>query len=109
MGIGKHYRALQRTSQDHTKEYGIGAISVTWEQVAAFRLARHHLLERAPTKALLSVVGDMGGAQAQLLSAAQLSLWSRVRDLRITDIEDAFRKRRLVKAACMRRTLFLVP
>ena len=85
------------------------SFSVTWEQVAAFRLARHHLLERAPTKALLSVVGDMAGAQAQLLSAAQLSLWSRVRDLRITDIEDAFRKRRLVKAACMRRTLFLVP
>ena len=45
--------------------------SVTWNQVAAFRLARHHLSERAPTKALLSVVRDMAGAQAQLLSAAQ--------------------------------------
>jgi hypothetical protein len=83
--------------------------SVTWNQVAAFRLARHHLLERAPTKALPSVVGDMAGAQAQLLSAAQISLWSRVRDLRIAHVEEAFRKRSLVKASCMRRTLFLVP
>ena len=83
--------------------------SVTWDQVAAFRLARHHLLERAPRKALVSVVGDMTGAQAQLLSAAQISLWSRVRDLQITHIEKAFSERRLVKAACMRRTLFLVP
>jgi hypothetical protein len=83
--------------------------SATWNQVAAFRLARHHLAERAPTKALVSVAGDMTGAQAQLLSAAQISLWSRVRDLQITHVEEALSKRALVKAACMRRTLFLVP
>jgi len=83
--------------------------SVTWEQVAAFRLARHHLSERAPAKALISVVGDMTGAQAQLLSAAQISLWSRVRDLRIAHVEEALSERILVKASCMRRTLFLVP
>jgi hypothetical protein len=51
----------------------------------------------------------MTGAQAQLLSAAQLSLWSRVRDLRLAHVEEALSKRTLVKAACMRRTLFLVP
>lgn len=83
--------------------------SVTWNQVAAFRLSRHHLAERAPTKALISVVHDMAGAQAQLLSAAQISLWSRVRDLRIAHVEEALSKRALVKASCMRRTLFLVP
>src|SRR5215216_5128596 len=83
--------------------------SVTWKQVAAFRLARHHLWERAPKKALLSVVRDMGGAQAQLLSAAQVSLWSRVRDLQIAQLEKALSDRTLVKASCMRRTLFLVP
>ena len=83
--------------------------SVTWNQVAAFRLARHHLLERAPVEALISVAGDMTGAQAQLLSAAQISLWSRVRALRIVDLEQAMRERTLVKASCMRRTLFLVP
>jgi hypothetical protein len=82
---------------------------VTGSQVAAFRLARHHLLERAPLQTLLSVAGDMSGAQAQLLSAAQLSLWSRVRDLHIADIEKAMSRRTLVKASCMRQTLFLVP
>ena len=82
---------------------------MTWNQVAAFRLSRHHLAERAPTKALISVVNDMAGAQAQLLSAAQISLWSRVRDLRIAHVEEALSERMLVKAACMRRTLFLVP
>jgi hypothetical protein len=51
----------------------------------------------------------MGGAQAQLLSAAQLSLWARVRDLRQADIQRVLSERTLVKAACMRRTLFLVP
>jgi hypothetical protein len=51
----------------------------------------------------------MAGAQAQLLSAAQISLWSRVRDLRLAQVEEALRERLLVKASCMRRTLFLVP
>jgi hypothetical protein len=51
----------------------------------------------------------MGGAQAQLLSAAQISLWSRVQGLRIADVDEALRERTLVKASCMRRTLFLVP
>lgn len=84
-------------------------LSVTWKQVAAFRLSRHHLVERASTEFPLSVVRDMAGVQAQLLSAAQISLWSRVRDLRIADVEEALRERTLVKASCMRRTLFLVP
>ena len=85
------------------------SFSVTWDQVAAFRLTRHHLVERAPKKALLSVAGDMAGAQAQLLPAAQIALWARVQALQIADVEAALSKRRLVKAACMRRTLFLVP
>jgi DNA glycosylase AlkZ-like len=83
--------------------------SVTWDQVAAFRLAQHHLLERASLKDLLSVAGDMAGAQAQLPSAAQLSLSSRIHDLQIAEIEKALHKRTLVKASCMRCTLFLVP
>lgn len=83
--------------------------AVTWKQVAAFRLSRQHLAKRAPREALLSVASDMSGAQAQLHSAAQISLWARVRDLEIGHVEHAVRERRLVKAACMRRTLFLVP
>lgn len=84
-------------------------LSVTWEQVAAFRLARHHLLERTPAKALLTVASDMGGAQAQLQSAAQISLWARTIDLQEHQIEKAMEEQKLVKASCMRSTLFLVP
>lgn len=84
-------------------------ISVTWGQVAAFRLAQHHLLNRASKKSLLSVADDMTGAQAQLVSAAHLSLWARIRDLEPKHIEDAFLKRTMVKASGMRRTLFLFP
>jgi hypothetical protein len=82
---------------------------VTWDQVAAFRLSRHHLMKRAPAKDLAVVAGGMAGVQAQLLSAAQTSLWSRVSDIRAAHIEEALKKRSLVKAACMRQTLFLVP
>lgn len=84
-------------------------IPISWNQVAAFRLARHHLLERAPASAIASVAGDMAGVQAQLVSAAQIGLWSRVRDLEITSVEKAVSERILVKAACMRQTQFLVP
>ena len=83
--------------------------SITQDQVNAFQLSRHHILERASAKDLLSVAYDMTGAQAQLLSAAQISLSTRLQDLTLEDVEDAMDKRKLVKANCMRRTLFLVP
>jgi hypothetical protein len=83
--------------------------SATWRQVAAFRLSRHHLTKRALKKNLNSVAGDMLGAQAQLISAAQISLWSRVQDLEREHVDRALSGRTLVKAACMRRTLYLVP
>jgi hypothetical protein len=84
-------------------------LRVTWRQVAAFRLARHHLAGRAPARALVAVVDEMAGAQAQLLSAAQIALWARVRDLQIAHVEKALAARRIVKAGCMRRTLYLLP
>jgi hypothetical protein len=51
----------------------------------------------------------MAGAQAQVLSAAQISLWARLRHLRIEDVQTAIGERTLVKAWCMRRTLHLLP
>jgi hypothetical protein len=82
---------------------------LTREKAAAFRLNRHHLVDQAPVNDLVSVADDMAGAQAQVLSAAQVSLWARVQDLQIADIEKAMDERRLVKASAMRRTLFLLP
>jgi RNase P/RNase MRP subunit POP5 len=52
----------------------------------------------------------MAGAQAQVLSAAQISLWTRARLGGIADANAAIWKtKKLVRAWCMRRTVFLVP
>lgn len=85
------------------------AAQVNGRQVAAFRLARQHLDARAPARALLPVVREMGGAQAQVLSAAQISLWARVGRLAAEHIDAALRERKLIRAWCMRHTLHLVP
>ncbi len=85
-------------------------LRVPWNNVAAFRLCRHHLSSRAPISALTSVAADMGGAQAQVLSAGQISLWSRVKGVEIQDVDSALWKdHSLVRAWCMRGTMFLVP
>ncbi len=78
--------------------------------MTAFRLVRHHLSKRAPTDLATRVSGDMAGAQAQVLSAAQISIWARARVPSIKALDDAIWKdRTLVRAWCMRRTMFLVP
>ncbi|MBO0888345.1 AlkZ family DNA glycosylase, partial [Candidatus Bathyarchaeota archaeon] len=83
---------------------------ISWERVDAFRLARHHLSHQRPSAALTSAAADMAGAQAQLLPAAEISLWARVKGAKVGDVESAIWKdHTLVKAWCMRRTLFLLP
>ena len=86
------------------------ATGLSPSQVARFRLRRHHLASRAPAPALLDVVGEIGGAQAQLLRAAQLALSARVDGIHREDVDRAVGvDRSLVRAWCMRRTLFLLP
>jgi uncharacterized protein YcaQ len=83
---------------------------LTWAQVTAWRLARHSLLDRAHPADWLAVVRNMGGLHAQLMSAAELSLWARVDNLTCSTIEDAlWRDRTLVKTWAMRGTLHLLP
>ncbi len=85
-------------------------VRVSWDQVIAFRLSRHHLTERAPKAKLTSVLSDIAGAQAQVLTAAQMSLWPRVEGLRVEDTESAmWEQRSMVRASCMRRTMYLIP
>lgn len=85
-------------------------VEVSPAKAAAFRLSKHHLSERAPPSSLASVAGDIGGAQAQVLSAAQLSIWARVRGVTIQDLDAAiWKERTLVRAWGMRRTMFLLP
>ena len=84
-------------------------LHVSARQVAAFRLARHHLSTPAARRSLATVVRDMCGAQAQLMAPAQLSVCIRVEGLRAADVGRAVVAKSLVRVACMRRTLFLVP
>src|SRR5207247_8197004 len=80
------------------------------DQVSAFRLSSHHLVKRAPASELAQVAGDMAGVQAQLLSAAQISLWARTRGLSVDDVENAlWRDRILVKSWCIRAALHIIP
>jgi uncharacterized protein YcaQ len=52
----------------------------------------------------------MAGAQAQLLSAAQMSLWTRTRGLHLEDVDRAlWDDRTLAKVWCMRGSLHLIP
>ncbi len=80
---------------------------LSWADVNALRLARHHLVERAPKAKLGDVVGEMGAVQAQLMSAAELQVAVRV-DCTVQDVRDALWKRKtLVKTWIMRGTLHL--
>lgn len=87
-----------------------GTLAASRESVTAFRLSRHHLLARAPASNLNAVLREIGGAQAQVLSAAQIAVWARVRDVRLGDIEARLSSERtLARAWCMRRTMYLLP
>ena len=85
------------------------ATELSWAQVHAFRLERHHLTKRAPKKDLARVVGEIGGAQAQVMSAAEIQIGVRA-DCAATDVRAALWKdRKLVKTWLMRGTLHLIP
>lgn len=82
---------------------------LTWAQVHAFRLGRHHLEKPAPKSALVKVSGEIGGLQAQVMSAAEMQIGVRV-ECRATDVRELLWKdRTLVKTWLMRGTLHLVP
>ncbi len=83
---------------------------LSWDQVLALRLRRHHLAERAPRKRMLDVVSSIGGLHAQVMSSAELTLWARVEGLRPDDLSKAlWEKHQLVKTWAMRGTLHLLP
>ena len=85
------------------------AADLSWAQVHAIRLARHHLTQRAPRKDLAKVVGDIGGVQAQVMSAAELQVAVRV-DCTVEDVRNALWKdKTLIKTWLMRGTLHLIP
>ncbi len=79
------------------------------EQIHAFRLRRHHLLDPS-AKDMVTICRDVCGVQAQIMSAAQLQLWARNHAITPTAVNDAlWKSRSLVKTSLMRQTLHLVP
>lgn len=85
------------------------AVPFTSEQIHAFRLRRHHLLDQS-AKNLVTICRDVCGVQAQIMSAAQLQLWARNHAITPAAVNDALWKARsLVKTSLMRQTLHLVP
>jgi len=85
-------------------------LPLSWQQVHAFRMRQHHLAPRAQQGALTAVVADVCGVQAQVMVAAQLSLWARVQRITREDVQRAlWQERTLVKTWLMRGTLHLLP
>ncbi len=85
------------------------AAELSWAQVHAFRMARHRLGRRAPKKDLARVVGDIGGVQAQVMSAAELQVAVRA-ECKVEDVRTAlWRDKTLAKTWLMRGTLHLLP
>ena len=84
--------------------------SLSWDEVRARRLARSHLVERAPAERLVEVVRDVCGIHAQVTSSAELQLAARVDGITQADVRDALWDRReLAKTWTLRGTLHLHP
>jgi uncharacterized protein YcaQ len=88
------------------------APSISAAQAAVFRLERHHLHPArgaAPSPRVVDVVRDIGGVQAQLMSAAEIALWTRRRQTTRDEIRAAlYERREIVKTSAMRTTLHLI-
>src|SRR4051795_746926 len=85
-------------------------MELSWTDVAAWRARRHRLHERAPAEAMLSVVDELCGVQAQVMSSAELTLWARLESLDPDAVSTAlWEDRTLVKTWAMRGTLHLLP
>jgi hypothetical protein len=84
--------------------------ALTQDEALALRLQGQVLGARAPARRLLDVCGAIGGAQAQVGSAARLSLAARVAGLTDAKLRAAVdTDRTLVKTWTVRGTLHLVP
>jgi uncharacterized protein YcaQ len=86
------------------------AIELTWPQALAWRMRRHHLIERAAPADMLDVTARIGGLHAQVMSSAELTLNARVDGLERDAVARAlWEERTLVKLWAMRGTLHLLP
>ena len=85
-------------------------LTLTWDQVRTRRLARSHLVHRAPHDRVLDVVGEVCGIQAQVMSASEFAIGARVEGLTPKLIRsELWERRSLVKTYGPRGTLHVLP
>jgi hypothetical protein len=84
-------------------------VKLSWDQVLAFRVERQFLHSRAPAGSLFEVLSAVCGVRAQLPATAELSLWARVEDLEVGDVERALEKERTLVKTWIRNVLHVVP
>ncbi len=85
-------------------------VALTLPQSLALRLAGQRLDRPAPRGSLVATCGAIGGAQAQVGSAARLAMAARVQGLVEAEYERAlFVERTLVKTWTVRGTLHVIP
>jgi predicted transcriptional regulator len=84
--------------------------TLTWPQVLARRLERHHLSKPAPRDRLLAVVGELCGIHAQVPISADLSIGARVARVTRADVQhELWERRTLVRTYGIRGTVHLFP
>jgi hypothetical protein len=72
------------------------------------RLGRRHFLAD-PTTSLVTLIGDVIGLHATDPATPYLSLWARMADFAVTDLDtELYERRRVVKHLAMRRTLWVI-
>jgi hypothetical protein len=88
----------------------VAVVTLSWQQVNAWRLSQHCLAPRLPRQDFLQAVKRTGGIQAQVMSAAEMAIAARVNDLSPQDVQTALWKdRSLIKTWAMRAALHLIP
>ncbi|MFZ0819143.1 MAG: winged helix DNA-binding domain-containing protein [Candidatus Acidiferrales bacterium] len=81
----------------------------THAQVAAFRMAAHHLCD-SPGVNAESISAAISGVQAQVMTYAELQFWARNHSLTRAEIASGlYKDRSLVKSHFMRQTLHVIP
>jgi hypothetical protein len=85
-------------------------LALSWPDVLRRRLVRNGLTESRPPTGLAALAGQVGGIQAQVLSAAELAVGARVRDLDRPGLHgQLWQQRTIVKTYGARGTLHLLP
>ncbi len=84
-------------------------IALKWPQVHAWRLSQHGLSPHLSSQEFVQAVTRTGGIQAQVMSAAELAMCTRVEGLAPHDVQSAlWQNHTLVKTWAMRGTLHLL-